>query len=118
MSYTSGELHGFSPSVSHRLDHEVSLQGAGRRVAGADTNDYPAGVQRTGRPDVSGVLSREHVHMFVEIPPHIAVSDFVRRVKGYRRQPVVIQFISLNFMYPSCQRWRLFHVAFVARHYH
>jgi putative transposase len=31
---------------------------------------------------VSGVLSREHVHMFVEIPPHIAVSDFVRRVKG------------------------------------
>src|ERR1019366_5051787 len=28
---------------------------------------------------VSGVLSKEHVHMFVEIPPHIAVSDFVRR---------------------------------------
>src|SRR6202165_1819633 len=45
------ESHGFSPSVTHRLDHEVSLQGAGRRVAGADTNDYPAGVQRTGRPD-------------------------------------------------------------------
>ena len=49
MNYTSA--HGVSPSVSHRLDHEVSLQGAGRRVAGADTNDYPAGVQRTGRPD-------------------------------------------------------------------
>ena len=30
------ESHGFSPSVSHRLDHEVSLQGAGRRVAGAE----------------------------------------------------------------------------------
>jgi hypothetical protein len=29
----------------------VSLQGAGRRVAGADTNDYPAGVPRAGRPD-------------------------------------------------------------------
>src|ERR1700730_12443851 len=43
--------HDFSPSVSHRLDHEVSLQGAGRRVAGADTNDYPAAVQRTWRPD-------------------------------------------------------------------
>src|SRR3984893_17707567 len=28
---------------------------------------------------VSGVLSKEHVHMFVEIPPHIAVSDVVRR---------------------------------------
>ena len=31
---------------------------------------------------VSGVLSREHVHMLVEIPPHHPVSDFVRRVKG------------------------------------
>src|SRR3984893_8776003 len=31
---------------------------------------------------VSGVLSKEHVHMFVEIPPHIAVSDFVGRAKG------------------------------------
>src|SRR3984893_11579323 len=51
------ESHRFSPSVSRRLDHEVSLQGAGRRVAGADT--YPAGLQRTWRP--SGVLSREHV---------------------------------------------------------
>jgi putative transposase len=30
---------------------------------------------------VSGVLSKEHVHMFVEIPPRIAVSDFVKRVK-------------------------------------
>jgi REP-associated tyrosine transposase len=35
---------------------------------------------------VSGVLSREHVHIFVEIPPHIAVSDFVRRVKGRRKR--------------------------------
>jgi putative transposase len=31
---------------------------------------------------VSGILSREHVHMLVEIPPHQPVSDFVRRVKG------------------------------------
>src|SRR6202011_2687574 len=31
---------------------------------------------------VSGILSREHVHMLVEIPPHHPVSDFVRRVKG------------------------------------
>jgi hypothetical protein len=45
------ESHGFSPSLPHHLDHEVSLQGAGRRVAGADTNDYPAGLQGTRRPD-------------------------------------------------------------------
>ena len=31
---------------------------------------------------VNGVLSCDHVHMFVEIPPHVSVSDFVRRAKG------------------------------------
>src|SRR6202171_2407452 len=36
------ESHGFSPSVSHRLDHEVSLQGAGRRVTSC-------GASRDGR---------------------------------------------------------------------
>jgi putative transposase len=41
---------------------------------------------------VSGVLSREHVHMFVEIPPHIAVSDFVRRVKGRSSHRVQMEF--------------------------
>ncbi len=31
---------------------------------------------------INGALSRDHVHLFVEIPPHAAVSDFVRRAKG------------------------------------
>ena len=31
---------------------------------------------------ISGVLSSDHVHMFVSIPPHRAVSDVMRRIKG------------------------------------
>src|ERR1700730_6459568 len=93
------ESHGFSPSVSHRLDHEVSLQGAGRRVAGADTNDYPELCKELGVQIVSGVLSREHVHMFVEIPPHIAVSDFVRRVKARSSHQVQMEFLDLRKRY-------------------
>jgi REP-associated tyrosine transposase len=45
---------------------------------------------------VSGVLSKEHVHMFVEIPPHIAVSDFVRRVKGRSSHRVQMEFPELR----------------------
>ena len=30
---------------------------------------------------VSGALSRDHVHLFVEIPPHVSVSAFVQRAK-------------------------------------
>ena len=48
---------------------------------------------------VSGVLSREHVHMFVEIPPHIAVSDFVRRVKGRSSHQVQMEFPDLRKRY-------------------
>ena len=48
---------------------------------------------------VSGVLSREHVHMFVEIPPHIAVSDFVRRVKGRSSHRVQMEFPDLRKRY-------------------
>ena len=31
---------------------------------------------------VKGVLSRDHVHMFVAVPPQLAVSELMRRVKG------------------------------------
>lgn len=31
---------------------------------------------------IKGVLSNNHVHMFVEIPPKVSVSHFLRRVNG------------------------------------
>src|ERR1700674_6088091 len=83
------ESHGFSPSVSHRLDHEVSLQGAGRRVAGADTNDYPAAVQRTWRPD--------RLRRFVaRTCPYVRG---VRRVKGRSSHQVQMEFPDLRKRY-------------------
>lgn len=30
---------------------------------------------------LNGALSKDHVHMFVEIPPRVSASDFVRRAK-------------------------------------
>ncbi len=41
---------------------------------------------------IHGALSRDHVHMFVEIPPHIPVSDFVRRVKGRSSRKIQLEF--------------------------
>ena len=31
---------------------------------------------------ISGKVACDHVHMFVEIPPKLSVSEFMRRVKG------------------------------------
>ena len=54
---------------------------------------------------VSGVLSKEHVHMFVAIPPHIAVSDFVRRVKGRSSHRVQMEFPELRKRYWGRHFW-------------
>ena len=54
---------------------------------------------------VSGVLSRDHVHMFVEIPPHIAVSDFVRRVKGCTSRKIQQEFPELRKRYWGRRFW-------------
>lgn len=47
---------------------------------------------------VSGVLSREHIHMFVEIPPYIAVSDFVVGSKAVPR-------IAFRWEFPELRRY-------------
>ena len=41
---------------------------------------------------ISGALSKDHVHLFVEIPPHIRVCDFVRRAKGRSSRKIQQEF--------------------------
>lgn len=43
--------------------------------------------------------------MFVEIPPHIAVSEFVRRVKGRSSQRVQMEFPELRKRYWGRHFW-------------
>jgi putative transposase len=31
---------------------------------------------------INGVVSSDHIHIFVEIPPHVSVSDYVKKSKG------------------------------------
>ena len=31
---------------------------------------------------INGVISKDHVHIFCNIPPHIAVSDYMKKMKG------------------------------------
>ena len=99
MSYTSG-----SHTVFHHRYHIVwitkyrytVLEGALRERIRTIIRQV---CKELGVQIVSGVLSREHVHMFVEIPPHIAVSDFVRRVKGRSSHRVQMEFPELRKRY-------------------
>lgn len=52
-----------------------------------------------------GVLSHNHVHMFVEIPPKVSVSDFMRRVKGCTSRKIQQEFPELRKRYWGRRFW-------------
>jgi putative transposase len=105
MSYTSG-----SHTVFHHRYHIVWITKYRYKVLEGALRDRIRTIIRQvckelGVQIVSGVLSREHVHMFVEIPPHIAVSDFVRRVKGRSSHRVQMEFPDLRKRYWGRHFW-------------
>ena len=61
--------------------------------------------QEMGVEIISGVLSRDHVHMLVDIPPHVAVSDFVQRAKGRSSRKVQMEFPELRRRYWGRHFW-------------
>jgi putative transposase len=54
---------------------------------------------------IKGVLSSDHIHMFIEIPPKISVSDYMRRVKGCTSRKIQQEFPSLRKRYWGKRFW-------------
>ncbi len=54
---------------------------------------------------ISGALSRDHVHLFVDIPPHICVSEFVQRAKGRSSRRIQQEFEHIRKRYWGQRIW-------------
>ena len=54
---------------------------------------------------VNGVLSSDHVHIFAEIPPHVAVSDFVKMAKGRNSRKIQQEFPEISKRYWGRHFW-------------
>ena len=54
---------------------------------------------------VDGVLSRDHVHMFVSVPPQLAISELMRRVKGRSSRKIQQEFPELRKRYWGRHFW-------------
>jgi len=52
-----------------------------------------------------GVLSSDHVHMFVSVPPKLATSDLVRKMKGRPSFKVQREFPTIRKRYWGCRIW-------------
>jgi putative transposase len=54
---------------------------------------------------VNGVLSSDHLHIFASIPPHIAVSDFVKMAKGRSSRKIQQEFPEIRKRYWGRHFW-------------
>ena len=54
---------------------------------------------------VRGVLSSDHVHMFVSVPPKLAISDLVRKMKGRSSRKAQQEFPAVRKRYWGQRFW-------------
>jgi putative transposase len=54
---------------------------------------------------VNGVISAEHLHIFASIPPHVAVSEFVKKAKGRSSRKIQQEFPELGKQYWGRHFW-------------
>jgi putative transposase len=54
---------------------------------------------------LNGVVSSDHVHIFAEIPPHIPVSEFVKKAKGRSSRKIQREFPHLKKTYWGRHFW-------------
>ncbi len=56
---------------------------------------------------LSGVVSKDHVHMHVEYPPKLALSDLVKRLKGRSSRMLQAEFPQLKKRYWGNHFWAI-----------
>jgi putative transposase len=54
---------------------------------------------------VKGCLARDHVHMFLSIPPHLALSKVMQRIKGRSSRRIQMEFPELHKRYWGRRFW-------------
>jgi len=54
---------------------------------------------------VKGHISRDHVHLFVSVPPHISVSKLVQSLKGKTSRKLMLEYKRLSRVFWGCHIW-------------
>ena len=99
-----------SHTVFHHRYHIVWITKYRKRVLSGDLRlrireIIAQAAEDKGVRIVNGVLSSDHVHMFVEIPPHVSVRDFVKIVKGRSSKKIQQEFPHIQKQYWGRHFW-------------
>ena len=56
---------------------------------------------------LGGVISKDHVHMHIEYPPSLSISDFIKRLKGRSSRMLQSEFPALQKRYWGKHFWAI-----------
>jgi len=56
---------------------------------------------------LKGVVSKDHVHMHIEYPPNLSVSDIVKKLKGRSSRKLQMEFKELSKQYWGKHFWAI-----------
>jgi putative transposase len=54
---------------------------------------------------IKGHISRDHIHIFVSVPPHISVSDLLKSIKGKTSRKLLMEFKTLSRQFWGRHLW-------------
>ena len=54
---------------------------------------------------ISGHVSKDHVHLFVSVPPHISVSELIKRIKGKSSWKIMSEFKTISKQFWGRHFW-------------
>jgi putative transposase len=93
--------------LSFRFHHpEPTAQGKQRHPS-SEVQHQPGHTpcEELGGHIVKGVLARDHVHMFLSIPPKLSLSDVMQRIKGRSSRRIQMEFPDLRKRYWGRRFW-------------
>ena len=54
---------------------------------------------------ISGHISKDHVHLFLSVPPHISVSELVKKIKGKSSWKIMSEFKTISKQFWGRHFW-------------
>jgi putative transposase len=54
---------------------------------------------------ISGHVSKDHIHLFVSVPPHLSVSDLVKKIKGKSSWKIMSEFKTISKQFWGRHFW-------------
>ena len=89
------------------LTKEVGLRGRDIIRQVCDQNDINI---------ITGVVSKDHVHLYISYPPKLSVNDIVKKLKGRSSKKLQEEFPQLSKRYWGKHFWAIGYAAFSSGH--